>query len=60
MMRAQVSLELIVVLSGMIVIATAAYFFFKGLIVEKEGDRLNDSTSGIIDTIHNWSGQDTP
>jgi uncharacterized protein (UPF0333 family) len=58
-MRAQVSLELIVVLSGMIVIATAAYFFFKGIIGEKEADRLNESTSNIIDTIKNWSGQNT-
>lgn len=58
-MRAQVSLELIVVLSGMIVIATAAYFFFKSIITDKESERLNESTGGIIDTIRNWSGQNT-
>ena len=58
-MRAQVSLELIVVLSGMIVIATAAFFFFKSLVSGKESERLNESTGNIIDTIKNWSGQNT-
>jgi uncharacterized protein (UPF0333 family) len=56
-MRAQVSLELIVLISGMIVIAAGSYFLFKSFVTNKQVPEINESSSSIIDTMQNWSGQ---